>query len=60
MSEKDEDNDNISYHYHMKGFAKASGYLFSGFLVWCTFNYPMSDTMQDWFYIWAVATWILI
>ena len=59
MSVKDEDNDNIGYNYHMKGLAMLGGYLLSGFLVWCTFNYPMSDTKQSWFYVWAVTVWLL-
>ena len=49
----------ISEGYHMKGLAKLGNSLLTAFLVWCTFNYPMSDTMQAWFYVWAVTTWLI-
>ena len=26
----------------------------ASFLVWCTFNYEMSNTMRGWFFVWAV------
>lgn len=29
--------------------------LLAGFLVWCTFNYPMSEKMRMWFFVWAVS-----
>ena len=37
-----------------KIFGGLGEYLLAGFLVWCTFNYDMSDTSEMWFYIWAV------
>ena len=49
-----------SSNYDLRGLAKFGGYLFSGFLVWCTFNYPMSEGMEAWFYVWAVVAWLLI
>lgn len=44
--------------YHMRGLALAARMLFTTFLVWCTFHYPMSDTMRNWFFVWAVLTWL--
>ena len=62
MNDNEKDNETISkFHnsYPLRGLAKFGGYLFSGFLLWCTFTYPMSETMQSWLYVWAVAVWFL-
>lgn len=45
--------------YSMRGLARFGRNLFSAFLVWCTFNYSMSDEMKGWFFVWAVVTWLV-
>ena len=62
MNDNEKDNETATSsnnNYHLKGLARFGGYLLSGFLLWCTFNYPMSETMQSWLYVWAVAVWLL-
>lgn len=61
MNENDKDNKSITQSnnaYPLKGLARFGGYLFSGFLVWCALNMHMSDTMQSWFFVWAVLAWL--
>ncbi len=61
MNDNDKDAKHISSSnnsYPLKGLARFGGYMFSGFLTWCALNYPMSDTMQSWFFVWAVAVWL--
>lgn len=50
MSEKLKDKELILN----KGLGKLGVCALAGFLVWCTFQYEMSDTMRLWFYVWAV------
>ena len=45
-------------NYHMRGLALFGRMLFTAFLVWCTFNYPMSDNMRNWFFVWSILTWL--
>ncbi|MBQ6664137.1 MAG: hypothetical protein IJM68_00975 [Synergistaceae bacterium] len=55
---KDKEESEAQKNYSMKGLVLLGRLLFSGFLVWCTFNYPMSDTTQSWFFFWAILTWL--
>ncbi len=50
MSEKLK-NEELSFY---SGLERLGSYALAGFLVWCTFQYEMSDTMRLWFYVWAV------
>ncbi len=62
MNDNDKDNkteSKLASNYSMKGLARFGGYILTGFLAWCALNYPMSDTMQSWFFVWAVAVWVL-
>ena len=44
--------------YHMRGLALFGRILFTAFLVWCTFHYPMSDNMRSGILAWAFITWL--
>ena len=55
---KDKTESKTSKDYSMKGLVSFGRNLFAIFIVWCTFNYPMSDDMKTWFFIWAVITWL--
>lgn len=59
MNNKDNETiSSLNNSYPLRGLAKFGGYLLSGFLLWCTFVYPMSETMQSWLYVWAVVVWL--
>lgn len=60
MNDNEKDNETLSSNddYSMKGLARLGSYTLTAFLVWCTFNYPMSDTMQGWFFFGAVLVWL--
>ncbi len=61
MDDNEKDNKtSFNSTYHLKGLARFGGYMFSGFLVWCALNQPMSDTMQFWLFVWAVCVWLFV
>lgn len=58
MNENNESTISSNYNYHLKGLARFGGCLLTGFIIWCALHYPMSETMQGWFFAWAILTWI--
>lgn len=60
MNDNEKDNETLSSNddYSMKGLARLGGYTLTAFLVWCALYCPMPDTMQGWFFFWAVLVWL--
>ena len=44
--------------YSMRGLAEFGLCLLAAFLVWCTFNYPMSSAGEFFFFVWAICIWL--
>lgn len=51
------DNHNET-RYDIKLFNGLAGAALTGFIIWCALHYPMSSTMQAWFFVWAIFTWL--
>ena len=46
------------HDYSMRGLAKFGLCLLVAFLVWCTYNNPMSNAGEFFFYVWANCIWL--